>query len=127
MGLVWEEPTGCRKSQRCDLGAPGASGSWKGAGAGGQGDGPVGLGGAAVQEEIGEVSVGCSRLEAGRQESVQSGRRRLQGRQRIIHLEARAVRPGKSARIPGLGSHGELIEAKLFHPPVKMCSASNPS
>ena len=65
MGLVWEEPTGCRKSQRCDLGAPGASGSWKGAGAGGQGDGPVGLGGTAVQEEIGEVSVGCPGREAG--------------------------------------------------------------
>ena len=26
MGLVWEEPTGCRKSQRCDLGAQGHQG-----------------------------------------------------------------------------------------------------
>lgn len=119
------------RAQRCDLGAPAASGSWtsvpgKGTGAGRQGDGPVGSGGAAVQEEVGEVSVGCPRLEARRQESVPSGRRGLQGRRRIIRLEGGRetwrISPYSRAR----KSRGTQ-RGKALSPPVKMCSARNPS
>ena len=67
------------RAERSSLGAPGASVSWRG-----RGDTPVGLGRAAVQEE---VSVGCAHLEAGEGRNPRLRETRAPGKMENLEAE----------------------------------------